>query len=108
MMSKKYRLSVPKILESILNSPKILEPSSSLDFFSKYTENELSAEQSFDSEIKTDHLFRQLKIVLLNNTQSLDEELQFLVKLETKIAKIEQNMSVIKMNHKILVQQILE
>ncbi|CAL6040689.1 Hypothetical_protein [Hexamita inflata] len=108
MMSQKYRLSVPKILESILNSPKILESSSSLDFFSKFRENELSAEQSFDSEIKTDHQFRQLKIVLLNNIQSLDEEMQFVVKLESKIFKIEQNVNRIKMNHKILVQQILE
>ncbi|CAL5985173.1 Hypothetical_protein [Hexamita inflata] len=111
MMSQKYRLSVPKVLESIMNSPKVQEQSSSLDFFSRFRESEVhevSAEHSFDSEIKIDHQLRQLKIVLMNSIQEAEQEIQCAVKLEMKIIRIEQNVSIMKINQKILVQQVRE
>ncbi|CAL6072513.1 Hypothetical_protein [Hexamita inflata] len=108
-MNQKYRLNVPKILESIMNSPKIHESTSSLVFFSKYQESAAhevsnSFDHQLDSEFQSLYKLKQSKIIIQNSIQQLRHELKFITKLEQFYVKTEQNVAILKQNQNVLVQ----
>ncbi|CAL6025400.1 Hypothetical_protein [Hexamita inflata] len=104
MMSQKYKFSIPKILENIMHSPKLVQSQSSMDFFSQFRGSEVhevsdtSVDRSFDIEIQHDHKLRQAKILIMNQMQALQQELHIISKLESRLQKIELNIEILNIN----------
>ncbi|CAL5985194.1 Hypothetical_protein [Hexamita inflata] len=104
MMSQKYKFSIPKILENIMYSPKLVQSQSSMDFFAQFRGSEVhevsdtSVDRSFDMEILQDHKLRQTKILIMNQMQALQQELHIISKLESRLQKIELNIEILNIN----------
>ncbi|CAL6072519.1 Hypothetical_protein [Hexamita inflata] len=106
MMSYQYKFSIPKILENIMHSPKLVQSQSSMDFFSQldvrgsevHEVSDTSVDRSFDIEIQHDHKLRQAKILIMNQMQALQQELHIISKLESRLQKIELNIEILNIN----------
>ncbi|CAL6112517.1 Hypothetical_protein [Hexamita inflata] len=107
MLCKKYQLSVPKILENIMNSPQTQLVSSSLSFFSKFKQSvvrEVSTDLSNNEENQIDTM-QQIKIDIKKSIYQLQIQVKIVLRLEELFSRIDRNLEIITTNQIILCKQ---